>query len=124
MSFPLQSLQRRAFHGVRVAVGLIIAFAFVAVTLVGSAHAAQTSSSDTYIAPDGVDLTEVATCIPDELSNGDLGRALDKSTNEFLEKVFNLKDSYADYELDETETEFLQCLERKGITPQVEQIVD
>jgi hypothetical protein len=92
-------------------------FVLVSSVFVGHADAAE---SNEFIAADGSDLTEVAQCLPSELSDGDLGRALRESGNDYLEKVFNLKGQYEDYQLDATEVEFLNCLERKGITPEVE----
>lgn len=121
MSSLQNLLQQKSGQVFRFAAGFITAVVLVAVTLVGSAQAIGAPQSDVYVAPDGVDLTEIADCIPEQLSEGDLNRALDESTNEFLEKVFNLKDSYGEYELNEAEAEFLKCLERKGITPQVKQ---
>ncbi|TVQ07057.1 MAG: hypothetical protein EA368_15430 [Leptolyngbya sp. DLM2.Bin27] len=83
------------------------------------AYAADAPDSKRYIAADGTDLTAMAQCLPKELSKGNLSRALQESKNDFLEKVFDVKDNYDDYKLDETEIAYLACVESKGVIPQV-----
>ena len=83
--------------------------------------AAADTLADTpkYLSPDGRDLTAMAECLPKKLSQPNLDRALQESKNDFLEKVFDIKPNYDDYKLDETEMEYLACMEAKGVTPQV-----
>lgn len=116
------SLFRRKLASISHAVTKVFAgFILFSVLFMGSAHAAEAIASDSYTAPDGTDLTAVAKCIPTQLSKGNLGRAWRESRNDFLEKVFDLKQDYDEYKLDETEVEFLDCLQRNGVTPQVKQ---
>ncbi len=86
---------------------------------VAPAYAADSSAAKRYIAPDGTDLTAMVQCLPKELSQGNLDRALQESQNDFLEKVFDIKDNYDDYKLGKTEVAYLSCVESKGVTPQV-----
>ncbi|TVQ26714.1 MAG: hypothetical protein EA367_00110 [Leptolyngbya sp. DLM2.Bin15] len=86
---------------------------------VSPAYAAASPASKRYIAADGTDLTAMAQCLPKKLSQGDVDRALRESQNDFLEKVFGMKENYDDYKLDETEIAYLACMEGKGVTPQV-----
>ena len=72
-----------------------------------------------YMTADGRDLTAMAECLPKKLSQPNLARALQESKNDFLEKVFDTKSNYDDYKLDETELEYLACMESKGVTPQI-----
>lgn len=92
----------------------LIGFSFV---LTGSAYAGET-----YVTPDGTDITAIAECIPPELTEGNLDRALRESGNDFLEKVFNTESSYKDYDLEASEIEYLECLKRNGVTPEVKKI--
>lgn len=88
------------------------------------ASPAMAESSDTanqYIAADGTDLTEVVQCIPDQLSEGDLGRAIAESGQDYLERVFQTKSQYDDYTIGQLEEEFQTCLQQKGITPAAQQ---
>lgn len=89
---------------------------------VGSIDGASAATSEAYIAPDGSDLTAVAECLPSQLSEGNLDRALRESGNDFLEKVFNTKSNYDEYALEDSEVEFLACLKRNGVTPQVQKV--
>ncbi|MEM6423907.1 MAG: hypothetical protein AAF728_01905 [Cyanobacteria bacterium P01_D01_bin.128] len=84
------------------------------------AYAENSQDTAQYIAADGTDLTAVAQCLPKRLSQPSLARALRESGNDFLQKVFDIKDNYMDYKLDESEVEYLNCLRQKGVTPQVE----
>lgn len=83
------------------------------------AYAADLSAAKRYIAADGTDLTAMVQCLPKELSKGELDRTLQESKNDFLEKVFDVKDNYNDYKLGEAEVAYLACVESKGVTPQV-----
>jgi hypothetical protein len=71
-----------------------------------------------YVTPDGKDITAVVECLPDELSEGDLQRAIAESGKDYLERVFQLKSDYSDYDIAAAEEEFQSCLESKGITPE------
>lgn len=84
-----------------------------------AAPAQAADAAKRYIAADGTDLTAMVQCLPKELSQGNLARALAEAQNDFIEKVFDVKDNYSDYKLDETEVRYLACLEGKGVTPQV-----
>jgi len=101
----------------RIAIGLLVALVGVLTISTASAQAAKT-----YTAADGTDITAIAECIPSELADGNLDRALSEAGNDFLEKVFNTKDSYDEYELADSEIEYLECLKSKGVTPEVEKI--
>lgn len=103
------------------ALAVVAGLLFFSSVFVGHANALGISDANAYIAADGTDLTAVAQCLPSELSKGNLGRAVRESFNDYLEKAFGLKQNYNDYKLDETEANFLMCLERKGVTPQVKQ---
>ncbi len=83
------------------------------------AYAAESSAAKRYIAADGSDLTAMVQCLPKELSRGNIARVLQESKNDFLEKVFDVKDNYDDYKLDKAEVAYLACVESKGVTPQV-----
>jgi len=101
----------------RVAIGFLVALVGFLTISTPPAQAVKT-----YTTADGTDITAIAECIPPELANGNLDRALRESGNDFLEKVFNTKDSYDEYELADSEVEYLECLKSKGITPEVEKI--
>lgn len=83
------------------------------------AYAADSSAAKRYMAADGTDLTAMAQCLPKELSQGNFARVLQESKNDFLEKVFDVKDNYDDYKLGEAEVAYLACVESQGVTPQV-----
>lgn len=112
-------LQRKMGSIYRVTAGFFAGLVCLSLLLVSPAHAE--SKSATYIGADGSDLTVVAKCISPQLSEGNLDRALEESGNDFLEKVFGTKGSYDQYERAQPELEFLDCLKRNGVTPQVEQ---
>jgi hypothetical protein len=95
-----------------VALGAIVA-------LVVGLQPAQ-AAEETYIAPDGSDLTAIVTCLPEQLTKADLQRAISEFGNDYLERVFTLKDDYSEYDRNAAEKEFESCLRRKGITPVVE----
>ena len=73
-----------------------------------------------YIAADGTDLTAFAQCLPKRLSQPNWDRALQESRNDFIEKVFDVKDNYRDYKLDPSEVAHLDCMRQKGVIPQIE----
>lgn len=103
----------------RLAVALVAGLLWLSSSLFAPAYAADSPAAKRYIAADGSDLTAMAQCLPKELSQGNFVRALRESQNDFLEKVFDIKDNYDDYKLDETEIAYLACVESKGVTPQV-----
>jgi hypothetical protein len=111
---------RHLFHGLaqRLAITLV-AGVLCFIGLATPANAADSPSVERYIAADGTDLTAMVQCLPAELSEGSFARALEQSKNDFLEKVFDVKDDYTSYKLDDTEVEYLSCMESKGVTPQV-----
>ena len=104
----------------RFTLALLAGLSWLMFSLFAPAYAAEGEGTQRYVAPDGSDLTAVAECLPKSLSQGSLARAIAESGNDFLEKVFDIKANYRDYELDETEVAYLDCLESKGVTPQVE----
>lgn len=79
------------------------------------AYADDTPGSVSYVAADGTDLTKVVQCLPKQLSQPSLARALKESGNDFLERVFNFKGSYDGYELSDAEVSYRDCLKKKGI---------
>ncbi|NEQ30408.1 MAG: hypothetical protein F6K04_05325 [Leptolyngbya sp. SIO4C5] len=81
---------------------------------------AQAATND-FVDPSGNDVSAIAKCLPQQLTKGDLQRALDKFGNDYLERVFDLKEDYSEYEISQAESEFQACLERQGITPVVKQ---
>ena len=84
-------------------------------------YAATDQPAGQYVAADGTDLTAIAQCLPVELSQPDLKRALQESGNDFLEKVFSIKDNYEEYDLADEESKYLECLNSKGVVSQVQQ---
>jgi hypothetical protein len=116
------SVSRRFTRGIaqRLMLSLFAGLLWLSSSLVAApAYAADLPNAKRYISADGTDLTAMAQCLPKELSQGNLARALQESKNDFLEKVFDVKDNYDDYKLDETEIAYLACVESKGVTPQV-----
>ncbi len=97
---------------------LMFGFLLLGVGL-GPAYAGNDLESMQYIAADGQDLTAIAQCLPKELSQPSLERALRESGNDFLQKVFSTKDDYQEYKVDTAEAEYLDCLESKGFVSQV-----
>ncbi len=98
---------------------LLAGMLWLTTSLFGPAYAADGTDAKRYIAADGTDLTAMAQCLPKELSQGNFARALREAQNDFLEKVFDVKDNYDDYKLDATEIAYLACVESKGVIPQV-----
>lgn len=103
----------------RLVLGLMIGIIGWVIGMASSAAANALADAPKYLSPDGRDLTAMAECLPKKLSQPNLDRALQESKNDFLEKVFDIKPNYDDYKLDETEMEYLACMEAKGVTPQV-----
>ncbi|NEP16631.1 MAG: hypothetical protein F6J97_06945 [Leptolyngbya sp. SIO4C1] len=79
------------------------------------------AQAERYVTPEGEDITEIVNCIPERLAKGDLQRAIAESGKDYLERVFQTKDSYGEYEISEAEKEYQACLQRKGITPMAKQ---
>ncbi len=103
--------------------GLIASFLLSVCLVFASVLPAQAGNPLTvarYVAADGTDLSAVVQCLPKELSQPSLARALQESGNDFLQKVFNTKASYNDYKVDALEAQYLNCLRNKGFTPAVE----
>lgn len=117
--FIAMSISRRFTRGVaqRLAFAVLAGLLWLSSSLFAPAYAADAPKR--YIAADGTDLTAMAQCLPKELSQGNFARALREAQNDFLEKVFDVKDNYNDYKLDDTEIAYLACVESKGVTPQV-----
>ncbi|PSN13417.1 hypothetical protein C7293_16025 [filamentous cyanobacterium CCT1] len=103
----------------RLAIAVLVGLLCFTSALCAPAYASESADAKRYIAADGTDLTAVAQCLPRELSQGNLARALAESKNDFLQKVFDVKDNYSDYKLGESETRYLACLESKGFISQV-----
>lgn len=97
-------------------IGAVLGFSLMLGSWVMPAAADQAG----YVTPDGQDITAVVECLPQELSEGDLQRAIKESGKDYLERVFRLKDSYDEYEIAAAEKEFQACLETKGITPEAQ----
>ena len=98
--------------------------AFLAMLLIGFAclqtftsNPAQAEEVKSYIDSEGRDLTAFVECLPDEYGKGDLQVALSKFGNDFLERVFRLKENTEDYKVSAAEKEVQQCLKSKGIRP-------
>ncbi|NMF86022.1 hypothetical protein [Nodosilinea sp. P-1105] len=113
LKFPVRSVIRR------LTLVLLAGMIWLLSSLYAPAYAENSPDVERYIAADGTDLTAVAQCLPKQLSQGNLARVLRESQNDFLEKVFDVKDNYSDYKLDDSEVEYLACLESKGFVSQV-----
>jgi hypothetical protein len=105
--------------GQRVAIAVLAGMLWLLSSLVTPAYADSSPAARPFIAADGTDLTAMAQCLPRQLSQGNLSRALSESKNDFLEKVFDMKENYSDYKLGDSEIEYLACVESKGVIPQV-----
>ena len=103
-----------------VLMGVLVGLVSFGLGLSLPAYADDGQMAGEYIAADGTDLTAVAECLPKDLSQPNLERALRESGNDFLQKVFSVEDNYRNYKLDDAEAEYLNCLESKGFVPQVE----
>jgi len=96
---------------------IALTVAFVAIQGLGMAPAHALSRSDNMTALQNSDRTAaIAECLPDELSDADLSRALGEMGNDQIERAFNLTD---DPDLSEAEMEFQRCLKRNGIQPKL-----
>lgn len=116
--FPLRLFTPGA---VRYLVGVLLAgLIWLLPQLMAPAYAADAPATQRYIAADGTDLTAMVQCLPKELSQGSFSRALREAQNDFLEKVFDVKDDYSSYKLDSAEVEYLACVERQGSKSQVQ----
>jgi|GEM_PF-4493112 hypothetical protein len=93
-------------------VGLLVLLACVGIAL-----PAYSADLDRYITPDGEDITAMVNCLPEQLKEGNLKRAIAESGKDYLERAFDVKDNGSEYELTEAEKEYRACLARKGITP-------
>ncbi|PSN18069.1 hypothetical protein C7271_14450 [filamentous cyanobacterium CCP5] len=102
-----------------VAIGLLIS----CISLFGGyaqPASAEAAAAPRYIAADGTDLTAFAQCLPKQLSQPSFKRAIEQSGNDFLQKVFDVKNDYRAYKLDEAEIQHLDCMQQKGVIPQIE----
>lgn len=70
-----------------------------------------------YIDAEGKDLTPIVECLPEDYGKADLGSAIAKFGNDYLERVFRLKENTEDYKVSKQEKQFQECLQRKGIKP-------
>jgi hypothetical protein len=98
---------------------VLVALIVLQTAIAWPAMAKDIDAGKQYIAADGTDLTAVVNCIPRELSQGDLKRAIAESGQDYLERVFQTKDNYDDYNIGPLEQEFQTCLQQKGVTPEV-----
>jgi hypothetical protein len=105
--------------GKLIVLGLAIGLFSLGFGFMQPAYADPGQTSEKFIAADGTDLTAVASCLPKELSQPSLERALRESGNDFLQKVFSTKGSQGDYQIDSAEAEYLDCLSSKGFISQV-----
>lgn len=81
---------------------------------------AYSADLERYITPDGEDITALVECLPPQLREGDLKRAIAESGKDYLERTFNMKEDSSEYKLTEAEKEYRACLSSKGITPATE----
>ncbi|MBE9100066.1 hypothetical protein [Vacuolonema iberomarrocanum] len=109
--------------------GLVLSALCLSIWLLGggmdSVNAAvtpQTTNTGEYVTADGRDITAIVECLPKQLSEANLDRAIAESGQDFLEWVFQLKDDYSEYKLTEAGQEFDQCLRAKGILPAAAQL--
>lgn len=103
MSFLAQTLRALAQ---RVLFTLLITLVAISCLVAQPAYADTTPPSARFVAADGTDLTAVARCLPKQLGQPSLSRALRESGNDFLERVFNFKGSYDGYKLSDAERAF------------------
>ena len=112
----LKKVSQRTRSHVICLLGILASLAF---GLTQPAYADSSQMDMSYIAADGTDLTAVAQCLPKELSQPSLARALKESGDDFLQKVFDTKADYDNYKIEDEEAQYLSCLEAKGFTPTV-----
>ncbi len=91
-----------------VSIGLLVLVACMGIVLPANA--------ESYITPDGEDITAMVDCLPQQLKVGDLDQAIGEFGKDYLERAFDVKDG-SDYQLTEAEEEYRACLQSKGITP-------
>jgi hypothetical protein len=118
----INMLALRRFTNVRFVfgfIGLIVLSASLIVGFVQPAYASDAAIAPRYISADGTDLTAVVECLPKTLSQPNLALAIKESGNDFLQKVFDMKDDYNEYKVEPVEAEYLRCLQSKGATPVV-----
>lgn len=96
---------------------LLIAFVlgFALVQTVTS-HPAQ-ADEQKFVDSEGRDLTAVVECLPENYGKADLQSAIAKFGNDYLERVFRLKENTEDYNVSADEQQFQECLQNKGIRP-------
>ncbi|AFZ44078.1 hypothetical protein PCC7418_1910 [Halothece sp. PCC 7418] len=94
-------------------VAVVLGFALVQTV---TSHPAQ-ADAEKYVDSEGRDLTAVVECLPEDYGKADLQSAIAKFGNDYLERVFRLKENTEDYKVSEDEQQFQQCLQRKGIKP-------
>lgn len=70
-----------------------------------------------YVDSEGKDLTAFVECLPEDYNQADLGSAIAKFGNDYLERVFRLKENTEDYKVSEQEKQLQACLQAKGIRP-------
>jgi hypothetical protein len=116
----MSALRQRLSGKARFILACLIAFMGVLYFgLVQPAYADNSEVSPKYIGADGTDLTAMVECLPKTLSQPNLALALTESGNDFLQKVFDLRDNYDDYKVESVEAEYLTCMQSKGVTPAV-----
>ncbi len=93
---------------------LVLGFAWLQ-TL--TTNPAQAGEAKKYLDPEGKDLTALVECLPENYNKGDLGNAISKFGNDYLERVFRLKENTEDYKVSKEEKQIQECLKSKGIRP-------
>jgi hypothetical protein len=81
-----------------------------------TSHPAQAEEGK-FVDSEGKDLTAVVECLPENYGKADLQSAIAKFGNDYIERVFRLKENTEDYKVSEDEKQFQECLQRKGIKP-------
>lgn len=107
---------RRALQGLTLSI-LCLSLWLVGGFMDTATAAIEQPQADQYVTAEGRDITAVVECLPEQLSDADLGRAIAESGQDFLEWVFQLKDDYSEYKLTDAGREFDRCLRSKGILP-------
>ncbi len=102
---------------IRGVAGRFLVAAFAVMLGIQGFTAAAANAAEQYLTPDGNDITALVDCLPEQLSEGDLQRAIAEAGNDYLERVFQTKENYDDYKISEAEKEFQACLKRQGIVP-------
>lgn len=107
-----QPLFQRIKRGLMVMLVVSLAW-FQAITI----NPAQAEGQKKYIDSEGKDLTAFVECLPEDYNKADLGSAIAKFGNDYLERVFRLKENTEDYKVSEQEKQLQNCLQAKGIRP-------